>query len=62
MYKGKRRLRRGQIVTVHSARQTPTCGLPDEVGRRYGLLLYRRKGSPRWRSGRCSLMSIHGLR
>ena len=62
VYKGKRRLRRGQIVTVRSARQAPTCGLPDEVGRRYGLLLYRRKGSPRWRSGRCSLMSARDMR
>ena len=62
VYKGKRRLRRGQIVTVRSARLTPTCGLPDEVGRSYGLLLYRRKGRPRWRSGLCSLMSARDMR
>lgn len=56
-YKGKRRLRRGQIVTVRSARSTASCGLPDDVGGHYGLLLDRREGRPRWRSGLCSLMS-----
>lgn len=62
VYKGKRRLRRGRIVTVRAGRATVACGLPDEVGRRYGLLLYQRKRRPRWRSGLCSLMSARDMR
>lgn len=62
VYKGRRRLRRGRLVTVRSNRDTPACGLPDSVGRRYGLLLYRRKGEPRWSSGSCSLMSPRNMR
>lgn len=62
VYKGKRRLRRGRIVTVRSVRDTAACGLPGRVGRRYGLRLYRRKGRPRWSSGLCSLMSPRDMR
>ncbi len=62
VYKGKRRLRRERIVTVRGGRATAACGLPDQVGRRYGLLLYRRKGRPRWRSDFCSLMSASDMR
>ncbi|MDQ4048770.1 MAG: hypothetical protein M3131_05215 [Actinomycetota bacterium] len=62
VYKGGRRLRRGQIVTVRSAGSPAACGLPQEVGRRHGLLLYRRRGHPRWHSGLCSLMSASDMR
>ena len=62
VYKGQRRLQRGRIVTVRGGRATVACGLPDEVGRRYGLLLYRREGRPRWRSGFCDLMSASDMR
>jgi hypothetical protein len=50
VYKGKRGLRRGRVVTVRSWRHEHMCGLPDRIGRRYGLLLHRRRGHPRWRA------------
>jgi hypothetical protein len=62
VYKGKRRLRRGRIVTVRSVRDEAACGLPGRVGRRYGLRLYRRKGRPHWSSDLCSLMSPRDMR
>ncbi len=62
VYKGKRRLRRGRLVTVRSSRDGAACGLGGGVGSRYGLLLYRRKGEPRWSSGLCSIMSPRNMR
>ncbi len=63
VYKGKRRLRRGRLVTVRSKRDGAACGLPGGVGRRYGLLLYiAPQGKPRWHSGWPDIMSPRNMR
>src|SRR5918998_1193296 len=62
VYKGMRRLRRGRVVTVRSERSEAACGLPAETGRRYGLLLYRRRTRPPWRAGLFDAMSPRELR
>jgi len=62
VYKGKRRLRRGRVVTVRSERSVSACGLPAQTRRRYGLLLHRRKGRPRWRAGLFDVVSPPALR
>ena len=62
VYKGRRGLRRGRVVTVRSVRQESMCGLPGGVGRRYGLLLHRRRTRPPWRAGLFDAMSPRELR
>jgi hypothetical protein len=62
VYKGGRRLRRGRVVTVRSERQETLCGLPSRIGRRYGLLLHRRRTGPPWRAGLSDAMSPRELR
>ena len=62
VYKGGRRLRRGRVVTVRSERSEAACGLPAQTGRRYGLLLYRRRTRPPWRAGLFDAMSPRELR
>ena len=61
VYKG-RRLRRGRTVTVRSVRDEAACGLPGDVGRRYGLLLHRRRGRPAWKAGLFDAVSPRELR
>ena len=62
VYKGRRGLRRGRVVTVRGGRHESMCGLPDRVGRRYGLLLPRRRTRPPWRAGLFDAMSPRELR
>ena len=62
VYKGRRGLRRGRVVTVRGVRHESMCGLPDGVGRRYGLLLHRRRTRPPWRAGLFDAMSPRELR
>ncbi len=62
VYKGGRRLRRGRVVTVRAERSEAACGLPSRIGRRYGLLLHRRRGRPPWRAGLFDAMSPRELR
>lgn len=57
VYKGTPGIRRGRIVSVHSARSSAACGLPTRTGRRYGLMLSRTEGA--WTSGVCALLSKH---
>ncbi len=57
VYKGGIGLRRGRIVSVRSARSSTACGLPTRTGRRYGLLLSRKRGG--WSSGLCGLLRRH---
>jgi hypothetical protein len=54
VYKRGAGIRRGRIVSVHSAGSSAACGLPRRTGRRYGLLLSRRAGG--WSSGLCGLL------
>ena len=49
VYKG--RLRRGQTISVRSARHDATCGLSDDVGGLFGLFLDREDGL--WRGNSC---------
>ncbi len=62
VYKGRRWLRRGRVVTVRAERSEAACGLPSRIGRRYGLLLHRRKGRPPWTSNLFDAMSPRELR
>jgi hypothetical protein len=50
VFSGK--LEKGDAVTIESNTSSAACGLPKREGRRYGLLLDRRRGE--WRSGLCS--------
>ena len=56
VYKGGRRIRAGEMVSVSSARDSAACGLPTRTGRRYELALSWLEGG--WSSGLCSL--LHG--
>ncbi len=62
VYKGGRRLRRGRVATVRAERSEVACGLPSRIGRRYGLLLHRRKGRPPWTANLLDAMSPRELR
>jgi hypothetical protein len=57
VYKGAPGIRRGRVVSVHSALSSAACGLPTRAGRRYGLMLSRAEGV--WASGVCGLLSRH---
>ncbi len=61
VYKG-RRLRRGRTVTVRGVRDEGMCGLPNGIGRRYGLLLHRRTRRPPWKAGLFDAVSPRELR
>jgi hypothetical protein len=69
VYKAGRGLARGAVVSVRSALGGAACGLPEGIGRRYGLLL-RGEGesSPpppaaaRWWGGSCGVLAPHELR
>jgi hypothetical protein len=61
VYKG-RRLGRGRTVTVRSVRDEAACGLPNDIGRRYGLLLHRRRGRPAWKASLFDAVSPRELR
>lgn len=58
--KGSRRIHRGQLLTVRSARDEAACGLPPDLGRSYGLFLDRAAG--RWSSSRCEVVSPEEMR
>lgn len=58
---GRGRLETGQIVTIESPTDGAACGLESRKGRKYGLLLDRRKGSE-WTSSLCSTTSLKHLR
>jgi hypothetical protein len=54
VYKSGPGIRRGRTISVRSARQSAACGLPSQIGRRYGLLLAWGEG--RWTSGLCGVL------
>jgi len=54
VYKRGNGIRRGQTISVRSARQSAACALPRRTGRRYGLFLLR--GEDRWTSGLCGVV------
>jgi hypothetical protein len=55
VYKRGPGIRRGQVISVFSARHSASCGLPERTGRRYGLALARLEGH--WVGGLCGLLS-----
>lgn len=58
VYKRAEGIRRGRVISVHSARSGAACGLPTRTGRRYGMLLTRTKQG--WASGICGLLRKSG--
>lgn len=59
-FKAKRRLRAGELLTIRSAGDSAACGLPEQVGRRYGLFLRRSGG--RWNASLCDVVSPQTMR
>jgi hypothetical protein len=53
VYAGKR-LDKGDEVTIESSTQGSACGLPKREGKRYGMLLKRRRNGE-WTSNLCSV-------
>lgn len=62
VFKGRRWLRRGRVVTVRAERSEAACGLPARTGRRSGLILHRRRGRPPWKAGLFDEMTPRELR
>jgi len=54
VYKSGGRIKPGSVISVNSARGSATCGLPADIGRRYGLLLAHTERG--WASGACALL------
>jgi hypothetical protein len=59
VYKPGAGIRRDRTIAVRSARGSAACGLPQRVGRRYGLLLLWGEG--RWTGGLCGVLRPHLL-
>jgi hypothetical protein len=69
VYKVDRGLERGAVISVRSARGGAACGLPEGIGRRYGLLLEAPRGGSgqagssgalgdaSWLGGRCGVLA-----
>lgn len=74
VYKHAPGIRRGRVISVRSATQSAACGLPSQIGRRYGLLLNappvvhprdakRGAGQGRpWLGGLCGVVAPRKLR
>lgn len=58
VYKSGGGIEPGGIVSVDSPRDSAACGLPTEIGRRYGLLLSHTERG--WASGACALLGKSG--
>ena len=58
VYKGSGGIESGRIISVNSTQGSAACGLPTDVGRRYGLLLSHSERG--WSSGACALLGKGG--
>ena len=58
VYKSGGGIEPGTVVSVDSARGSAACGLPTELGRRYGLLLSHTEDG--WVGGACAMLSKSG--
>jgi hypothetical protein len=58
VYKSGGGIESGGVLSVHSTRSSAACGLPTEIGRRYGLLLSHSERG--WSSGACALLGKGG--
>jgi hypothetical protein len=59
VYRGARKVERGEVISVQSNRSAAACGLPRRQDRPIGIFLLR--DGDRWRSGICSTISPHRL-
>jgi hypothetical protein len=59
VYRGRDRIESGSLLTVMSPRGSASCGLPQRLGKRYGLFLLA--GGGRWASGLCGVISPRRL-
>ncbi len=60
VYRGREAIERGSTLKVLSPRSSAACGLPDGIGRHFGLFLLGEHG--RWSSGLCGVISPRRLR
>jgi hypothetical protein len=58
VYKSGGGIKPGSIISVDSAGDSAACGLPTEIGRRYGLLLSQTENG--WASGACAMLGKSG--
>jgi hypothetical protein len=58
VYKSGGGIKPRSVISVHSARGSAACGLPTDIGRRYGLLLLHTERG--WDSGACALLGKPG--
>ncbi len=54
VYKSGGGIEPGSVISVDSAHDSAACGLPTEIGRRYGLLLSHTENG--WTSGACAML------
>ena len=59
VYRGRGAIKPGSTLAVFSPRGSAACGLPEQVGRSYGLFLLGRPG--RWLGGLCAVVSPRRL-
>lgn len=59
VFRGHGAIERGAVLRVTSPRGSAACGLPDGIGRRFGLVLLG--GPGRWASGLCGVISPRRL-
>jgi hypothetical protein len=59
VYRGRDAIERGSTLKVLSPRSSAACGLPDGIGRHFGLFLRGERG--RWTSGLCGVISPRRL-
>jgi hypothetical protein len=59
VYRGRKTIERGQMLSVRSARRAAACALPRRLGHRYGLFLIR--GGGHWLSGICGVIEPRRL-
>jgi hypothetical protein len=55
VYKSGGGIEPGKVISVDSTRGSAACGLPNEIGRRYGLLLSHTEDG--WAGGACAMLS-----
>ena len=59
VYRGRKRIEIGSVLTVLSPRGSASCGLPTRLSKHYGLFLLGADG--RWASGLCGVISPRRL-
>jgi hypothetical protein len=60
VYRGRKTIEKGQMLTVRSGRRAATCALPRRLNHVYGLFLARRQGE--WFGGICGVIEPRRLR